>query len=285
MIKINKFFVPYIVLLVFMGFNGDLFIAFAMVILHEFTHFFTARYFGFKNGNVEILPFGAALRLNDLDEASFKEDLIISLSGPILNLVLAVIFYVLDMYFNSYIMHALFLTNAALGVFNLIPALPLDGGRILRDLIARKTIYRSANMITIRVSMCMGSIFMLYYIYCFFKGQMNLSFGIIALYIIIYSFREKERIAYIIMSDIIKKKFRFVKRGYIENRSFSIYYKINLLNALSLAEKNKYSIFTVLDEELRVMDIIYEEEILEALKSYGNITIEQLIQIREKNEL
>ncbi|AGK97042.1 M50 family metallopeptidase [Clostridium pasteurianum] len=285
MIKINKFFIPYIVLLVFIGFNGDLFIAFAMVIFHEFTHYFVARYFGFKNGNVEILPFGAALRLDDLAEASFKEDLIISLSGPIFNLVLAVIFYVLNLHFNRTFIHSLFFTNAALGIFNLMPALPLDGGRILRDLIGKKTIYRFANLITIIVSMCIGSIFMLYYIYCFFKGQMNLSFGIIALYIMIYSFREKERIAYIIMSDIIKKKFRFIKRGYIENRNFSIYYKSELLKALSLAEKNKYNIFTVLDEELRVVDIIYEEEILEALKSYGNITIEELIQIHEKKEI
>lgn len=113
---------------------------------------------------------------------------------------------------------------------------------------------------------------------------MNLSFGIIALYIMIYSFKEKERIAYIIMSDIIKKKFRFIKRGYIENRNFSIYYKSELLKVLSLAEKNKYNIFTVLDEQLKVVDIIYEEEILEALKSYGNITIEELIQKHKKNE-
>ncbi|MDF2504387.1 M50 family metallopeptidase [Clostridium sp.] len=285
MIKINKFFIPYIVLLVFIGFNGNLLIAFAMVILHEFTHYLVARCFGFKSGNIEVLPFGAVLRIDDLEEASFKEDLIISLSGPIFNIVLAVIFYILGLYFNKAIIHSLFLTNAALGIFNLMPALPLDGGRILRDLIARKTIYRTANLITVIVSMGTGSIFILYYIYCFFKGQINLSFGIIALYIMIYSFKEKERIAYIIMSDIIKKKYRFIRRGYIENRTFSIYYKNDLLKALSIAEKNKYNIFTVLDGELRVMDIIYEEEILEALKSYGNITIEEFVEIRDKNEV
>ncbi|AJA48411.1 putative metalloprotease [Clostridium pasteurianum DSM 525 = ATCC 6013] len=285
MIKINKFFIPYIILLIFIGFNGNLITAFIMVIFHEFTHYFVARYFGFKSGNVEILPFGAVLTVNDFEEASFKEDLIISLSGPIFNLVLAVIFYIVYLYFHNTIINSLFLTNAALGVFNLVPALPLDGGRIFRNLMARKIRYRLANFIIIIVSICIGSAFMLYYIYCFFKGQMNLSFGIIALYIIIYSFREKERIAYIIMSDIIKKKFKFIKRGYIENKSFSIYSKNDLLKALSLVEKNKYNIFTVLDDELRVIDIIYEEEILEALKSYGNITLEELVDIREKNEL
>ncbi|UZW12676.1 M50 family metallopeptidase [Clostridium pasteurianum] len=285
MIKINKFFIPYIILLIFIGFNGNLITAFIMVIFHEFTHYFVARYFGFKSGNVEILPFGAVLTVNDFEEASFKEDLIISLSGPIFNLVLAVIFYIVYLYFHNTIINSLFLTNAALGVFNLVPALPLDGGRIFRNLMARKIRYRLANFIIIIVSICIGSAFMLYYIYCFFRGQMNLSFGIIALYIIIYSFREKERIAYIIMSDIIKKKFKFIKRGYIENKSFSIYSKNDLLKALSLVEKNKYNIFTVLDDELRVIDIIYEEEILEALKSYGNITLEELVDIREKNEL
>lgn len=272
-------------MLIFIGFNGDLLIAFIMVILHEFAHYFMARYFGLKYGNIEILPFGAVLNINDFDEVSLKEDLIISLSGPIFNLVLAALFYILHLHSNRSIINSLFLTNAALGIFNLIPALPLDGGRILRNLIAVKIRYRSANFAAIIISMCIGTIFMLYYIYCFFRGQTNLSFGIIALYIIIYSFREKERIAYIIMSDIVKKKFKFIKRGYIENKSFSIYNKNDLLKALSLIEKNKYNIFTVLDNELRVVDIIYEEEILEALKSYGNITLEELVEIREKNDL
>ena len=76
-----------------------------------------------------------------------------------------------------------------------------------------------------------------------------------------------------IMGYIIKKKYRFIKRGYIENRSISIFCKKDLLSALGMIDKNKYNLFTVLDENMSVLEILYEEEIIQAIKAYGNISL------------
>ena len=85
------------------------------------------------------------------------------------------------------------------------------------------------------------------------------------------------------MSDIIRKKNRFINTKYMENKNISVYYKGELINLLSIMDKNKYNIFTVLDEDMRVMDVIYEEEIVQGLKTYGNITIEEFIRYRDEN--
>lgn len=284
MIKINKLFILYTILLFLIGFQGDFIIAFFMVLLHEIVHYLTAKYFGITGFDIEILPFGANIYLKEMDEASPKEDFIISLSGPLFNFLLAVLFYALNVQFNNKLLFLLYSTNAALFTFNLLPALPLDGGRILRDLISTKTQYKKANFITSLVSISFGFILMFFYFITFFKHQGNLSLGLVAIYIIICSYKEKERFAYIIMSDIIKKKYKLLKRGYMENKTFSIFYKKDLLSILSICEKNKYNAFTVLDEELNIMDIIYEGEVLEALKRYGNITIEQFIKARREEE-
>ncbi|EQB88291.1 hypothetical protein M918_05055 [Clostridium sp. BL8] len=53
------------------------------------------------------------------------------------------------------------------------------------------------------------------------------------------------------------------------------------MQVLELVDKNKYNVFTILDEEMNVMDIIYEEEILNAIKFLGNITLEELVNNRE----
>ena len=53
---------------------------------------------------------------------------------------------------------------------------------------------------------------------------------------------------------------------------------------MGLFDKSKYNIFMVLDENMNVVDIIYEEEIIEALKLYGNITIEKFIKISETKD-
>ena len=87
------------------------------------------------------------------------------------------------------------------------------------------------------------------------------------------------------MGDIIKKKYKFKKRGYIENKSISVFYKKDLISVLSIVEKNKYNIFFILDDEMKVMDIIYEEEIIEALKLYGNITLEELMKAEDENHI
>lgn len=279
MIKVNKYFIPYILLIMLLGFNGELVIAFIIALFHEIVHYIAARCCGFTGFDVEILPVGTVLRLRELDEATAKEDIIISISGPLANIILAVFFYWLWRYtgFNNPVIALYFRGNLAIGIFNLIPAFPLDGGRIVRAILSLKTFYREANSITVYASMCVGVMLMLFYLRIFFSGKNDFNIGLISLFIIISSLKEKERIAYIIMGDIIKKRIKFLKRGYIENKSISIYYKKDLITALSMVDKNKYNIFTVLDDELKVMDVIYEEEIIEALKLHGNISIEKFM--------
>lgn len=280
MIRVSRYFFPYITLLIIIGYRGQLFYSFIIVILHELAHYIVARYYGFSGFDIEFLAIGAALNFKELDEASPKEDLTISIAGPMLNMALAVIFYFLFKNFKLNEFNIFFQGNLAIGFFNLIPAFPLDGGRILRDLLCSRLTFKKANKIMINSGIVIGIILMYFYILLFLKGTNNFNIGIIGIFIIVSSLRERERISYIIMADIIKKKYKFIKNGYIENKNTSVYYKKDMLSLMSIFDKNKYNIFTVLDEEMKVMDIIYEEEIINALKTYGNITIEEFI----KNE-
>ena len=269
-------------ILFYIGYKQKLMISLIIVILHELIHYAVARYFGFAGFQIEIMPVGTVLKLRDIEEASTKEDLIISLSAPLVNLILAAVFYgafklkALNIYF------LLYQCNLIIGLFNLIPAYPLDGGRIIRGILNYKYIYKRANLITIYVSLLIGIFLMFIYLFLFFGGRINISLGLISLFIIISSIKERERITYIIMGDIIKKKNIFLKRGYIENRSISVSHKKTLVSVLSIVEKNKYNIFYVLDDDMKVMDLIFEQEIIEGLKLYGNITLQEFMDIEDK---
>ena len=83
------------------------------------------------------------------------------------------------------------------------------------------------------------------------------------------------------MGYIIKKKYRFIKRGYVENRSISIFCEKNLLSVLGIIDKNKYNLFTILDENMSLLETLYEEEIIEAIKAYGNISLSEYIDIKK----
>lgn len=281
-IKISKLFFPYIILLIIIGFKGKLLISFILVFLHELVHYIVAKKLGFKGFYIEILPIGAVLRLKDLDEADPKEDMIISLSGPLFNLLLAAIFHLISKFHYSYYYEYLITGNLALGIFNLIPAFPLDGGRVIRDLLALKTYYKNANKITVKISIVLGALITLYSLILLLFDKRSISMMVLGIFIIIASYKEKERIVYLIMGDIINKKYKFNKKGYIENRSISMHIKKSLLEALSIIDKNKYNIFIILNSEMKAVNVIYEGELIEAIKIYGNISIEEYLKTTDE---
>jgi len=277
LIRISKYLIPYITIILIVGFKKELLIGFLIIIIHEFIHLIVARILGFSGFSVEIFPIGAMLKLKDLEEATPKEDIIISLSGPIGNFVMAFICGIINYFIYNDFIYKIIEYNIIIGIFNLIPAFPLDGGRILRDIFATRLIYKKANEIALRISIIIGYIFLLIFFASVYIGISNINLLLIAIFILTISYKEKRRIAYIIMGYIIKKKEKLINRGYIENKNISVYYKLTLLEILELVDKNKYNVFTVLDEDMNVVAILYEEEILIGIKSLGNISLEELL--------
>ena len=123
---------------------------FACVLLHEFGHIFAAKRYGIHTPDVILLPIGGVARLSRIPEEP-RQEIAIALAGPMVNLVIAAAIFAglaLTGYEPSgWISHpfsaiegpplvSLMAVNLLLLVFNLAPAFPMDGGRVLRALIA-----------------------------------------------------------------------------------------------------------------------------------------------------
>lgn len=276
MIKFTKGFFIYLIYFL-LCFNGQFLVALGLVMIHEMSHYLAAYSFGFKEFNIQIMPFGARLNLEALEDATPKQDLIITIAGPLSNFILALVFYCINIFLNTNSIRLLIYSNLALGILNLLPSLPLDGGRILRDILAIKMPYRQANKYAVNTSFVVGSLMAVVYFILFFRGEGNILLCLISLLVLVTAIKEKERVAYVIMGDIIKKRAKFLKKGYMENRSICIFYKKDLLSALSLVDKNKYSMFLIVDEDMSVVDVVYENEIIKGISSYGNISLEEFM--------
>jgi Zn-dependent protease/CBS domain-containing protein len=131
---------------------------FACVVAHEFGHIFTARAFGVTTPDVVLLPIGGVARLERIPEEPWQE-LLIAIAGPLVNVVIAVVLILLaGAQVNVVNLHAvenpaasmidrLAAVNLFLAVFNMIPAFPMDGGRVLRAVLAARMGYVRATEI------------------------------------------------------------------------------------------------------------------------------------------
>jgi Zn-dependent protease/CBS domain-containing protein len=129
--------------------DGVLFIVilFVCVLLHEFGHVFAARRYGIKTPDVTLLPIGGVASLERIPEKPSQE-IVVALAGPAVNLVIALaLIVVLGARFDlsqmaqleqaqSTLAGRVAAANVVLLLFNLIPAFPMDGGRVLRALLA-----------------------------------------------------------------------------------------------------------------------------------------------------
>jgi Zn-dependent protease/CBS domain-containing protein len=159
-----------------LGFDGAVFgivvtlLLFSIVVLHELGHSIAALNYGVPVKQIVLLPIGGVAQLARIPEKPIQE-FVIAIAGPLVNMVLAVILAVIAPLagFNltmgnlssnfealarasmSSVFAYIFISNLFLAVFNLLPAFPMDGGRVLRAILASRMSYPRATAIAVTI--------------------------------------------------------------------------------------------------------------------------------------
>lgn len=275
---VKKILAEIVLILLISSYNSMFGLAFLWVLLHELTHIFIAHIYGCKFYNINFHIFGLNAELGDINSLKEREKVIVYFSGALFNIISAIILYFLNFKYNNNFIDTSINLNIGLAVFNLLPAYPLDGSRILEILLTKKILFKKAQKIISIISYIVAGLFIgigiLNYI---FLHSLNFSIFIGAGIIIYITRMEAHTSMYITMGNIVKKRNKILKNKYIENKTISVYYKQGLVNVLALVDRNKFNTFYILDDDMKLIYILNEDELIDALKNYGNMTLEEYV--------
>ncbi|MGK0366174.1 MAG: Zn-dependent protease/predicted transcriptional regulator [Saprospiraceae bacterium] len=244
---------------------------FFCVTLHEFGHALAARRYGVGTKDIALYPIGGIARLERLPKKPIQE-FVVAIAGPLVNFAIALLLlpYMIFMPNSLEILEAgksfagsasdflpaMFVLNLGLGIFNLIPAFPMDGGRIFRALISLKLDRVKATLVAARL----GQIIAAFAIFFGLQGELGATTAFIGFFIFMmaqqeYRFVKTEgKLNSASVKDIMREQFT---RFFPEEPMYS---------AINELRKDVERNFLVFNKEEKLVGLLDQKDILKAMK-------------------
>lgn len=245
---------------------------FACVVMHEFGHALAARRYGVRTRDIILSPIGGVARLDRIPEKPVQE-LVVALAGPAVNVLIALVLGLVAWFLlpqrlaiqgesetaifwiGNYV-PLLFWMNLWLVLFNMIPAFPMDGGRVLRALLAM----RLGRLKATHWASLVGRVLAVFFIITALVEQ-ELFLGLIGLFVYVMASQELK----MVRADHLYRRFRV---GDVTRRTFSLFHPHDTVEQALLQ----------LRHGLETLFLIGES----AQHPEGYITAEDLLKARDK---
>lgn len=254
---------------IFYAFTGELFLFFISTLValqHELAHAIASAKMGYRLRSIVLMPYGAVID-GDLKGISLKDEITVALWGPLCNLFTALFFVAIwwlvpTMYAFT---DVVFLASLSICVVNLLPAYPLDGGRILRCLFMRYHLKRCpdealAERKSIKTCRIISLLFSFGFLGTFLSTiprKINLSLLLFGIFLFLGAFGNKDKSAIYERLDFSKKE---ALRNGIEIRRVAVRADCSVKHALRFLSPNAYLVLEVYDEkETHLFDLPQNE--------------------------
>ena len=237
------------------------------IIAHEALHMAAAKLAGGNIHTVRFLPVGLNAEI-DTACCSKAGRVLIYAAGPSFNFLFAIFIHIfmVQSSINNHIAWLALLINLYLAIFNLLPILPLDGGKIAMELF-------SGRLGVIKAGKCLRVVSVLISIGITAAGVVgliynrgNISLIVIGIYILMCTRKNKEETAFMNIKSLLFRKSRVLRKGIYPVRDIVVLKKVKLSDVIKAMDYiDRFHIINVLDDNMRVIKVMTEQELLDAI--------------------
>ena len=263
-IKCSPFLLLAVPLAIAFGSGRLLIAALLSLCVHEAAHAAAARRLGHEVSSVEAQPYGFVARM-ELSDASAADSAAIYAAGPTASLVMAAVSALMEDIVPLYAEARLGLTEYNLLIFalNMLPALPLDGGRLLLAAFSKRGA-RTASLVLRASGVLTGLAFLALFVLLLLRDAFNLTFLIMGAFLIASALAEGRRLR------VPRVTARPIRRGRCaEVRNIAVSEDTRLSEALRLIPSGGYTVLTVVDPTMRRRAQLDERQLVSACERLG----------------
>jgi len=270
--RFHPLFVLLMILAIITGYFIELITLFGIVLIHELGHVVAAKGFGWKVKEVHLLPFGGVAIVEESGNVPAREELWVALAGPLQNAWMAAFAYGMahlgwqEPAWWLYFMQA----NLLIGSFNLLPVLPLDGGRVLLSLLSYRLSYLKAMRVCAYLSLFLSFAMVLYAVVFFVvQGRIELNLLGIGLFLMYANWHDYRNIPYQFRRFLMSRESRALKHIAAGTRAQPlIVARHKQISAIvQLFKREKYHVILILNEQGNVHKVLTEQRIIHAFFS------------------
>lgn len=266
-IKLNLVFILFLFASLYSGYIKQSIIIFTSVLLHEIGHAVVANLSGIRVEELELFPFGGVAKMEDITKYGGLTEALIALAGPAISGAIAAIGAVFST--NSEFFNSLAQFNFILFAFNMLPALPMDGGRILRNILLHYMSYKQATKAMVISGRLIAIALVLYNVLIIYRGSSSLAYIITGIFIYMGCHKEMKYCSYYYLLHKNNFKENYKKSRRIRTRVIKVHEDTLVRFAANQLSPGTICIVHVLDDFGHVVRILSEADIMDGFLKYG----------------
>ncbi|MDD2497418.1 MAG: site-2 protease family protein [Desulfitobacteriaceae bacterium] len=241
-------------------------VVFLIVLLHEAGHVIMACYFHLPVDRIELFPFGGVAYIQSYRNSSLFKETLVALAGPFTNLLAAGFVWIVKVKLTVIPSWLEFggQVSMVMAVCNLIPALPLDGGRIVRALLAKRFGFFPATRLTAGAGQLLACIVFFFGLWRVSFYWVNFWWMLLAGYFFCAARREKRAAFLTLISYLTGKDNEIKRRGILPGRCLVMLSSVQVKQVLETLAPQNYHLIYVIGERGELLGILTERAVISA---------------------